>query len=325
MAVASFAVALMAKEDCATLPAVILLFDWTKVRERIAPLTSMIILAAAAGVHTLLATRSIPGSGAGFSAGISAGSYLLNEGYAVLRYLRLLIFPFGFTIDPDIKIGVPTALGAWMLLIVIVGVAIWRKNRWFLAGLLLLLPSSSFIPLADLAADHRMYLPMAAFAGLAGVYLGKIPRAASFPVVIILIALSAARMNVWASDERLWSEAAARAPHKLRPRLQLSRAIEPRQALTELQATQGEFPDAIEIDAELGRVYLQMGQPALALAEYGKVLGKLPRDADALNNRGTALLALGQSEAARQDFTRALKLDPCLASARENLGLPPCH
>ena len=38
-----------------------------------------------------------------------------------------------------------------------------------------------------------------------------------------------------------------------------------------------------------------------------------------LNNRGVALEALGQSEAARLDFERALALDPDLAEARENL------
>jgi len=42
-----------------------------------------------------------------------------------------------------------------------------------------------------------------------------------------------------------------------------------------------------------------------------------------------ALLMLHQEDAARQDFTRALGLNPCLAEARDNaaragLTLPPC-
>ena len=37
------------------------------------------------------------------------------------------------------------------------------------------------------------------------------------------------------------------------------------------------------------------------------------------NNRGVALLALGQREAARRDFEQALALDPCFFDARLNL------
>jgi hypothetical protein len=38
-----------------------------------------------------------------------------------------------------------------------------------------------------------------------------------------------------------------------------------------------------------------------------------------LNNRGAALLALNQKDAAVQDFERALALDPCQFNARSNL------
>ena len=44
-----------------------------------------------------------------------------------------------------------------------------------------------------------------------------------------------------------------------------------------------------------------------------------PSDPLAFNNRGVALMALSQMDAARQDFERALELDPCLFNARFNL------
>jgi Tfp pilus assembly protein PilF len=47
-------------------------------------------------------------------------------------------------------------------------------------------------------------------------------------------------------------------------------------------------------------------------------------DALNMNNRGVALLALGQTEAARADFERALRTEPTLTEAKENLAkLPP--
>ena len=57
----------------------------------------------------------------------------------------------------------------------------------------------------------------------------------------------------------------------------------------------------------------------LALAEFGKALALAPNNPKALNNRGTALAALGQREAAVADFERALDRDPCLSEARLNL------
>jgi tetratricopeptide (TPR) repeat protein len=42
-----------------------------------------------------------------------------------------------------------------------------------------------------------------------------------------------------------------------------------------------------------------------------------------VNNRGAALMALGQYDAARGDFQRALRMDPALADARENLSKLP--
>ena len=61
------------------------------------------------------------------------------------------------------------------------------------------------------------------------------------------------------------------------------------------------------------------GMPVQALAAFGRALAISPSDAMALNNRGVALFALGESDAARRDFERALKVDPCLFDARLNL------
>ena len=324
-AVACFGTALIAKEDCVTLPLVIFLAELPTIRDKLLPIGSMLLLSMMVTLNTLLATRLVSGSGAGFSAGVSPLSYFLNEGYVILGYLWLVLIPYGFTIDPEFNITPSRALVSWILVTGLIGFAVWKRQRWFLAGLFLLIPTSSIFPLADLAADHRMYLPMAAFAGCAGLWLEKLPRYASLLIIFVLISVSATRMNVWASDVRLWSEAVDRAPDKLRPRLQLSRALEPRPALLELRATQLRFPERPEVDEELGRVYLQMGQPATALAEFGKVLGKRPGNPHAINNRGVALRALGQEDAAKQDFARALKINPCLAEARQNLSLQPCR
>jgi Flp pilus assembly protein TadD len=68
------------------------------------------------------------------------------------------------------------------------------------------------------------------------------------------------------------------------------------------------------------------GRPAEALSEFGRVLALSPRNPQALNNRGVALSALGQNEAASRDWREALEIEPCLFDARWNLmriGAPP--
>jgi Tfp pilus assembly protein PilF len=47
-------------------------------------------------------------------------------------------------------------------------------------------------------------------------------------------------------------------------------------------------------------------------------LALAPDNAQALSNRGVALLLLKQADAARGDFERALHIDPCAFEARLN-------
>jgi tetratricopeptide (TPR) repeat protein len=202
--------------------------------------------------------------------------------------------------------------------------ALWRWRRdlaiWLTAAALLLLPSSSIFPAADLAADRRMYLAMLPLSAAAALVLARLRWRAVAPLVIFaLVVVSIGRTQVWDSDESLWREAVRRAPDKVRPRIQLSRRVGTAEALELLAEAHRIAPDDPAVAAETGRVLLAAGRPAEALAQFGRALALAPRDANNYNNRGVALQALGQTEAARADFKRALELDPGLAAARENL------
>jgi tetratricopeptide (TPR) repeat protein len=352
LAVALFALALLAKEECAAFPLALWLLDarlitrdrrvmtssatsnrslWSRLRCRTstpwAPLAAMLALSLAAGLRTIYAAAATPGSQAGAQAGITPWHYLLTQGTVLWRYLRLFAIPYGFTVDPEIRVP-PAWLGvaAWLAIAAALA-ALWRWSRdlaiWIAAAALLLLPSSSIFPAADLAADRRMYLallPLAAAAALLLVRLRANTLRVVAPLVIAaLVVVSIGRTQVWASDESLWREAVRRAPDKVRPRIQLSRSVGTEEALALLADAGRIAPDDPDVAAETGRVLLAAGRPAEALAHFGRALALAPRDANNYNNRGVALQALGQTEAARGDFTRALELDPGLAAARENL------
>jgi tetratricopeptide (TPR) repeat protein len=235
----------------------------------------------------------------------------------------MLLLPYGFTVDPDI----PDVLDwrGWLAWVAILGIAalLWKHYRhgwWFAAGLLLLLPSSSIFPAADLAADRRLYLPMVAFAALAGLLLkGVRRRMLLVPLALGLAAISFTRTKVWLTEHALWSEAVERAPGKLRPLLQLSRASEPESALRILDYAQTVAPNDSRPAVEKGLRLLAMSRPDQALAQFERALALLPNDPEVLNNRGVALTFLGRRESAAEDFRHALSVNPCMTVARRNL------
>ncbi|MEO7653796.1 MAG: tetratricopeptide repeat protein, partial [Bryobacteraceae bacterium] len=284
----------------------------------------MLAVAAAAGVRVLLATRTVEGAGA--NAGITAAEYCRTQGVMILRYLAMLILPSGYSVDPPVEVATPLpgAL-AWALVIGMAAVALRRFSRaregfWFLAGLVLLLPSSSIFPVADLAVDRRMYIPLAAFSAAAALLIRNWRWPAAAALCIAFAAISFFRTQVWLSERTLWEEAARLAPSKLRPKIQLARVSEPPRALEILRDAKNLAPEDPRVASELGRVHLEMKNPARALQEYGRALALDPNDARAVSNRGAVLLLLAQKEAARADFERALRMDPCLADARNNLS-----
>ena len=334
ISVAWFALAVLSKEECVTLPLVLALHSTRQrhLRKRIFPLTAMSGIALLAGIRVIAAIEVTGMKNIGANAGISTLKYLSEQGIAILRYFGLLIFPWFFSVDPQIPS--PAWAWRWLAWAILLGLiaAAARRFRevpaafWILAGFILLIPSSSIFPAADLATDRRMYLPMLAFAPAIALLLPRRRPGWMAIVGCLLAALSLERTYVWASDERLWGEAATEAPGKIRPIIQLSRAVPPEKALVLLREGERVAPDNPEIPTELARVDLQLNRPAAALAEAGRALALTPHEAHALNNRGAVLLAMNQIAAARRDFLAALGVDPCLEEARANLersgGIP---
>jgi len=198
---------------------------------------------------------------------------------------------------------------------------------WFLGGLILIAPTSSFVPLADLMAERRLYLPLLSLSLGAGLLLARLPRYALLILALVLAGLSFQRSLVWRTEESLWRDAVQKSPQKARPKLQLARALgernEPERAeqFRLLQQARALDPDNPEIAAGIGVFHLQTGNAELALEEFERVLQQKPPDAQALVNHGAALYLTGEIRRAEQQFRRALELDPCNFDARNNLAL----
>ncbi len=318
LAVMWFGAALLAKEEVAAFPLALAVLWPEKSAWRRPAWWTMIALALAAGGRVIWAMSVTPGT----QAGITPWKYLLAQGTVILRYLRLLVVPWGFTVDPDVRVpAVWLGVAAWVVVAALAWAA-WRYSRWALAGLVLLIPSSTIFPAADLAADRRMYWALAFLAVAAALALrpamGR-PGGLPYLIVAVLAVLGFVRTQVWMTDRALWTEAVERAPNKVRPKIQLARSLPAAQALELLAKAEALDSHDPAVPAEIGKTLLAEGQADAALSEFGRALALDPGNALYINNRGVALAALGQTDAARADFERAIQVDPNLAEARQNL------
>src|SRR5260370_1233316 len=148
----------------------------------------------------------------------------------------MFVLPYGQNVDPDVPLSPgPLDHGAIIGLVALVAAvaAAWTyRKRWPLASfgvlvfLLLLAPTSSLVPIRDVLAERRLYLP---FLGLVLVCLEFLRRlelkpmlAASAAVLALAMALTWQRAAVWGSPLALWQDAAAQSPQHHRPQLQHS-------------------------------------------------------------------------------------------------------
>ena len=294
----------------------------------------LLLLAPAVLVGILLvqgAVRAVVGRpDAGFSVpGLTPWTYFLTQLRVVATYVRLLAWPAGQNADWSVKVssgaGDPAVLGAGAFLAAMLlgAVLLWRRSRrgtgpgaadgraaafgvaWFF---LLLAPTSSFFPIADLLVEHRVYL--ASWGLFLAVVLGAdrlLDRVAPGRRALVattvlgatfcLLATATWRRNaVWEGELVFWRDAVEKSPGKARPR-------------------QG-----------LGTALVRSGDVAGGVAEFSAGLARVPPEASALrlallHNLGNALIKLGRPAEAVEPLRRAVELDPNEVPPREGLAL----
>jgi tetratricopeptide (TPR) repeat protein len=258
--------------------------------------------------------------------------YFFTQCRALFVYFRLFLFPAGQTADYDFPIsrGILDhgAIFGLLALLAAVVAALYGRRRFPLAsyGLLVFLvviaPTSSFMPIRDPVAERRMYLPML---GLLLMLLEALRRVRIQPskllagmamVVLVCGALTYRRNMVWSSATALWEDVVEKAPRNARARFQLAfayahdgrpdQAIEQYRAAAELQAP------TYELLIDWALAYDQLNRSEEALAKLRQAAG-LERTAHVYSQIGMVLAKQARWSEALEALATAEKTDPAFA------------
>jgi tetratricopeptide (TPR) repeat protein len=322
MATGIYALALLAKEEAIAFPLFLLAlhFSISRNTRELRPIGVMVMLAGVTVGALVIAANQTLGSGAGEQAGVSRSAYLATQPGVIALYLKQVLLPefIGFRWNTELA-------PLWQVVLWMVPLAgLWLGRRsfakagwafWLIGALLFLLPTSSVFPIADLAAARRMYLPLALLAA-------AMPRM-DLRWMLLVAAGYACLAGSWAytlyrEPAVLWRTTMQVQPGKVEPLLQLCKYLAPQEALVELMRQP--HLESAAYHTELGRVHLELRNAPEALRAFGKALALQPGVASHVYNRGVALQALGQMDAARADFERALVIDPSHKPARQALA-----
>jgi len=302
IAAATFVAGICCKTNAVSALPIAMLLDrlllsdsWGTVLKRRGILYLLPVAMGALSFWILLPGLQIGDAGVGFSEEIpSVAIYLATQCQVLWHYIFLCLWPSELSIDyrwPPVD-SVLAAIPWIVPTLTLLAFGFWRYQKrrldgWLILALFLLLaPTSTLIPITDIAVDHRMYLGSATIIALGvmlAYYLVSLRRAgkALSPAMgicflcVLLGCLSLrtfTRSQDWSSGFSLWLSAARVSPSNPRALQNLTssakdegREAELISALIELRqqaVVDGDFAPAVA--SRLGEEYLKAGNSAQA-------------------------------------------------------------
>jgi len=297
----------------------------------------------------LVASRAM--EHASMVAGLNPWSYAVTQSEVIVHYLRLSVWPHPLVLDytwrlPETLSSTLHWVGIVAALVGGTGVALWRLpwvgfwGAWFF---LILAPTSSILPIADLAFEHRMYLSLAAVVVLVviGVHeaLGHALRRLKAPsglrrgleaglmvMVVAVLGFTTVRRNAdYRSDLAIWADTVAKRPDNPRAHnnlgIAMSKQARTGEALTHFAEAVRLKPNYADAQMNLAFALVTQGRNKEAIAHYSAAIRLTPESSRAHHNLGVALYREGLTAQAIAEYSEALRLKPDLPEAHHNLGL----
>ena len=337
------------KEVMVTAPVLVLLFERTFIRGSFRRAWqsswSLYIGLLSSWLLLLLLNYSAPRSeSAGFNLDVPAYVWWLTQTKVLLMYLKLAFWPWPLAIH----YGTPylETFGAawpWLLMVALLSVLIlflvWRRSAIGFVGacVLLILSPTLVVPIVtEVAAERRMYLPLAALLALAVVavywlvqqaaslrrWSGAIVGVVGVCVAVVLGTVSVHRLAAYHDVLALWQDNLIHQPDDVisynNLAITLANLGRPQEAIELLEKTIPLKPDRAHSNLSVLLNQLSRTQEAIQHAEEALKLN--PDAADAHNNLANALAKAGRKQEAIEQYQMAIRLKPDYPDARNNLG-----
>jgi len=302
-------------------------------------------------VYSMIAHReSMENVGVMYVEGITPWRYLLSQSGVIVHYLGLSVWPrnqcfdYGWPAAKSVGEVLPQALVVVSLLAATVW-SVFRHPKWsFLGGwfFLILAPTSSVVPIRDLAFEHRMYLPLAAVAavGVLGTYViltafwrafhvsptwkTAAHLAVSGTAVLLLACAANDRNSVYATEISLWSDVVRIAPLNARGWVNLGMVLhennQSMEALACLERAIQLAPNDAGAHRNLGCVLHHFRRFSEAAEHYEVAIRLGGKDDELLALLAAALVPLGRAREAEELCRTVLQQRPDSVMAHVNLA-----
>jgi tetratricopeptide (TPR) repeat protein len=277
-------------------------------------------------------------------------SYARTQPGVILHYLRLSVWPSSLCMGYDWPVAdrLGEILPGTVVVALLLAATLWGllgRRAWGFLGawfFLILAPTSSILPLNQLAVEHRMYLPLAAVAvlGAAGGYAlwekllprlagqggqspGWVRRFAGFAAGPSFLAAGPSSGTVpglativrWAAPVAAWAAVLAALGWATVVR---NRVYQSKVAIW--QHAVDIRPQNPFVHNNLGIALAAAGRREEAIEQYRQALRLKPDFAEALGNLGLALADLGRTDEAIEQYRQTLRQKPDFAEVHNILG-----
>jgi len=348
------ALGMTTKEVMVTAPVIILFYDrtfaarsFTGALKKRWPLylglaAAWLVLAASMAFRTSSTT-------VGFSINTKPFDYAMNQFVAVAKYIKLSFWPARLCLyysAPIIRLW-NLILPSMFMILIIASVALWGfvKNCtwsyplvWFFT---ILAPSSSFVPIADLIFEHRVYLSLAGLVVLVVAIgflslrflskranltrtTGTLGLSIAAAVIIALTTRTIYHNSDYHSGLSIWQSVVEAAPNSYKGYSNLGGEFQKlgknEQAIDCYLKTLSINPYHTNAHHNLGSVFKAQGRLDESAYHYRQVLLKEPNNIEDNFNLGAVLQLQNKLIQAIDCYHRTLRLDPNHISANNNLG-----
>lgn len=352
------------KEINFTLPFMIALVDFTFYRTKLRDRSYLIIffLATAIIPAELFLSKNFVGAELAQAqkddlSSISPYFYFLTEFGVILMYLRLLFLPINQALVYDFPLlnsfWNPQVFMPFIILLIILGSTICfyfdavKSNRpkallvsfgilfFFLTSSV----ESSFIPIKDVAFEHRLYLPSIGIITSSSVLFASALEFVSrklkckyigfssvlMLLIVLLAPLSYAsfkRSAVWSSEEAMWADNVEKAPKSPNANYNLALVYHNKnidKAIYYYNQAIINKPDYHKAHQNIGIAYLQKGEAYKGVQHLEKAV-KLSENYKAYRALGEAYNQIGDYDSAIYCLTKSIELNPDYGPSHFNLA-----